>query len=62
MAGRKTIVWLIPENEERDSHTYHYSMYKTKNTLKEKFRFRKFNPVKQEYEWFKEVKAPSHSK
>ena len=43
MAGnkRKNIVWLIPENETRDSHTYHYSVVKTKNTIAEKFRFKK---------------------
>lgn len=64
MAGnkRKNIVWLIPENETRESHTYHYSVVKTKNTTAEKFRFKKYNPVKRVHEWFKEVKAPSHSK
>lgn len=63
MAGknRKNIVWLIPETEERESHTYHYSVVKTKG-IKEKMRFKKYNPVKRIHEWFKEVKAPSHSK
>ena len=27
---RKTIVYLIPEGETRDSHTYHYTAIKTK--------------------------------
>jgi len=53
---------MIPENETRESHTYHYTVVKTKNTTAEKFRFKKYNPVKRVHEWFKEVKAPGHSK
>ena len=59
--NRKNIIWLIPEDETRESHTYHYSLVKTKG-IKEKMRFKKYNPVKRIHEWFKEVKAPSHSK
>jgi len=58
---RKNIIWLIPEGETRDSHTYHYSMVKTKN-VKDKMKFRKYNPVKRTHEMFVEVKAPSHNK
>ena len=32
---RKTIVYLIPEGETRDSHTYHYTAVKTKTLVSE---------------------------
>ena len=62
MAGRKDIVYLIPEGETRSSHTYHYTLQKTKNLKSQKVKFRKYNPVKRKHEMFVEVKAPGHSK
>jgi len=58
---RKNIIWLIPENETRESHTYHYSLVKTKS-IAGNMKLRKYNPVKRVHEMFKEVKAPSASK
>lgn len=58
---KRNIIWLIPENETRESHTYHYSLVKTKS-ITGSMKFRKYNPVKRVHEMFKEVKAPSHSK
>jgi len=58
---RKDIVYLIPEGESRDSHTYHYTLQKTKNIKGIKQKFRKYNPVKRKHEMFVEVKAPSHN-
>ena len=58
---RKDIVYLIPEGEARDSHTYHYTLQKTKNTKGTKLKFRKFNPIKRKHEMFVEVKAPGHN-
>ena len=58
---RKDIVYLIPEGETRDSHTYHYTLQKTKSLKGKKVKFRKYNPVKRIHEMFVEVKAPGHN-
>ena len=44
---KQTKVYLIPEGETRDSHTYHYLAVKTKKLVLEnqKLRIKKFNPV-----------------
>ena len=59
-----TKVYLIPEGETRDSHTYHYTVVKTKKFIQEneKLKIKKFNPVKRKHEWFVEAKLPPHSK
>ena len=52
MADKKqTKVYLIPEGETRDSHTYHYTVIKTRKFILEntKLRLKKFNPVKREF-------------
>ena len=61
---RKTLVYLIPEGETRDSHTYHYTALKTKRLTIEnqKLKLRKYNPVKRKHELFVEAKLPPHSK
>ena len=61
---RKTIVYLIPEGETRDNHSYHYTTIKTKKLISEntKLRLRKYNPVKQKHEMFVEAKLPPHNK
>ena len=61
---KQTKVYLIPESESRDSHTYHYFAVKTKKLVIEnqKLRLKKFNPAKQKHEWFVEAKLPPHSK
>ena len=48
---KQTKVYLIPESESRDSHTYHYLAVKTKKLVIEnqKLRIKKFNPVKKYY-------------
>jgi large subunit ribosomal protein L33 len=60
----KQIVYLIPESESRKSFTYHYTAYKTSNMISErkKLRLKKFNPVKNQYEWFIESKLPPHTR
>ena len=58
---RKNIVYLIPEGETRDNHTYHYTVVKSKGQT-EKMQKRKYNPVKRKHELFVEVKLPPHSK
>ena len=60
---KQTKVYLIPEGESRDSHTYHYLAVKTKKLVIEnqKLRLKKFNPAKQIHEWFVEAKLPPHS-
>ena len=65
MADKKqTKVYLIPENETRDSHTYHYTAVKTKTLVQEnrKLKMRKYNPVKRKHEMFVEAKLPKHQK
>ena len=65
MADKKqTKVYLIPETESRDHHTYHYTVVKTRKFILEntKLRMKKFNPVKRIHEWFVEAKLPPHSK
>lgn len=61
---RKTIVYLIPEGETRDSHTFHYTAVKTKTLTQEnrKLKLKKYNPVKRVHEMFVEAKLPPHSK
>tara|TARA_A100001011_G_scaffold398545_1_gene503407 strand:- start:1746 stop:1958 length:213 start_codon:yes stop_codon:yes gene_type:complete len=61
---KKQIVYLIPEGETRDSHTYHYTAVKTKTLIQEnrKLKLRKFNPIKQKHEMFVEAKLPKHQK
>jgi len=61
---KRTTVYLIPEGETRDHHTYHYTTQKTKTLVQEnrKLKFKKYNPVKRIHEWFVEAKLPPHSK
>jgi large subunit ribosomal protein L33 len=61
---RKTLLYLIPEGETRDHHTYHYTFIKTKNLTidNKKLKLKKYNPVKRKHEWFIEAKLPPHSK
>ena len=49
MADKKQVkVYLIPEGETRDHHTYHYTAIKTRKFTIEnkKMRMKKFNPAK----------------
>jgi large subunit ribosomal protein L33 len=57
----KDIIYLIPEGQTRNSHDYHYTLYK-KRKNSNKFRAHKFNPISRKHEWFIEVKKPPHSK
>ena len=61
---RKQIVYLIPEGETRDSHTYHYTALKTKKLIQEnrKLKMKKYNPVKRKHEMFIEARLPKHQK
>ena len=61
---RQSKVYLIPEGETRDSHTYHYTAIKTKRLTSEnqKLKLKKYNPVKRKHELFVEAKLPPHSK
>jgi len=61
---RKQIVYLIPEGETRDSHTYHYTGVKLNMLTSEnkKVKLKKYNPVKRIHETFVEAKLPPHSK
>ena len=61
---RRTTVYMIPEGETRDSHTYHYTAVKTNRLTSEniKLKLKKYNPVKRKHEWFIEAKLPPHSK
>ena len=61
---RKQIVYMIPEGETRDSHTYHYTAVKTKTLVQEnrKLKMKKYNPVKRKHEVFVEAKLPNHQK
>jgi large subunit ribosomal protein L33 len=61
---KKSLLYLIPEGETRDSHTYHYTFVKTKTLIQEnrKMRIKKYNPVKRKHEFFVEAKLPKHSK
>lgn len=61
---RKQIVYMIPEGETRDSHTYHYTAVKTKTLIQEnrKLKIKKYNPVKRKHEVFVEAKLPKHQK
>ena len=55
MADKKqTKVYLIPEGETRDSHTYHYTAIKTRKFTLEnkKMRLKKFNPATRVHDWF----------
>ena len=48
-ANKQQKVYLIPEGETRDSHTYHYTVVKTKKFIQEneKLKIKKFNPLKE---------------
>ena len=61
---KQSKVYMIPEGETRDNHTYHYTVVKTKTLTIEnrKLKFKKYNPVKRKHEWFIEAKLPPHSK
>ncbi len=61
---KQTKVYLIPESESRDSHTYHYTAVKTKTLIQEnrKLKMMKYNPVKRKHEMFIEAKLPKHQK
>ena len=63
--GKKNvIVYMIPEGESRDHHTYHYTAVKTKSLIQEnrKLKMKKYNPVKRKHEIFVEAKLPKHQK
>lgn len=64
VSKRKNILYLIPEGQTRDNHSYHYTFVKTKRLMSEgkKMRVKKYNPVTRQREWFVECKLPSHSK
>ena len=61
---KKTIVYMIPEGESRDHHTYHYTAVKTRTLIQEnrKLKMKKYNPVKRKHEMFVEAKLPKHQK
>ena len=61
---KNQIVYLIPEGEKRDNHTYHYTAVKTKTLIQEnrKLKMKKYNPVKRKHEMFVEAKLPKHQK
>tara|TARA_R110000751_G_scaffold46804_2_gene105003 strand:- start:440 stop:646 length:207 start_codon:yes stop_codon:yes gene_type:complete len=61
---KNVIIYLIPEGEKRDAHSYHYTTVKTKKLLQEnkKLRLKKYNPAKRIHEWFIETKLPKHQK
>tara|TARA_B110000444_G_C18664381_1_gene512288 strand:- start:573 stop:821 length:249 start_codon:yes stop_codon:yes gene_type:complete len=61
---KNVTVYLIPEGETRDSHTYHYTAVKTKTLTQEnrKLKMKKYNPVKRKHEMFVEAKLPKHQK
>ena len=61
---KNQIVYMIPEGETRDSHTYHYTAVKTKTLIQEnrKLKMKKFNPVKRKHEMFVEAKLTKHQK
>ena len=60
----KKLVYLVPEGETRDKHTYHYMGVKTASMIsnQKKLRVRKYHPIRQRHEWFVEVKLPRHTK
>ena len=55
-------VMMIPEGESRES--YSFSFVQPKSTLMHragnKFRMRKYNPVKRQHVWFVEARMPQH--
>ena len=61
---KNVIVYMIPEGESRDHHTYHYTAVKTKSLIQEnrKLKMKKYNPVKRKHEMFIEAKLPKHQK
>ena len=61
---KNVIVYMIPEGESRDHHTYHYTAVKTKTLIQEnrKLKMKKYNPVKRKHEMFIEEKLPKHKK
>ena len=61
---RRTLVYLIPEGETRDHHTYHYTAVKTRTLIQEnrKLKMKKYNPAKRKHEMFIEAKLPKHQK
>jgi|TARA_R110001606_G_scaffold394815_2_gene566089 large subunit ribosomal protein L33 len=61
---KNVIVYMIPEGESRDHHTYHYTAVKTKSLIQEnrKLKMKKYNPVKRKHEIFVEAKLPKHQK
>lgn len=61
---RRPLIYLIPEGETREHHSYHYTAVKTKKLTSEntKLRLRKYNPVKRKHEMFVEAKLPPHTK
>ena len=61
---KNVIVYMIPEGESRDHHTYHYTAVKTKTLIQEnrKLKMKKYNPVKRKHVMFIEEKLPKHKK
>ena len=57
-------VWMIPEDESRDSATFHFVHPKTLSEIRneKKLRMRKYHPGRREHVWFKETRMPPHSK
>ena len=65
MAKRgSTLVWMIPEDENRRSVSYHFVYPKTKSYTRKgaKLRMRKYHPGKRKHVWFVETRMPPYAK
>ena len=57
-------VWMIPEDEDRKSASFHFVHPKTRSEIREgkKLRMRKYHPGRRQHVWFVETRMPPHSK
>lgn len=62
--NRNDKVWMIPEDEDRKSASFHFVHPKSTRAQREgkKLRMRKYHPGKREHVWFIESRMPPHSR
>ena len=55
---------MIPEDETRNTATFHFVARKSLSMIRDgkKLRMRKYHPGRRQHVWFEETKMPPHSK
>jgi ribosomal protein L33 len=61
--GKQTIVLMVPEDGDKKSYSYSFTVKKSLSMIREakKLRLRRYDPTQRKHIWFVERKVPSHN-